>query len=99
MSDRAKYIVVEIFCGTETPILFPPHVGHGDMARSLSITPDDVLAAGFVAFSTKERLHCGLPYQTVEAKAYGESTSLKVQSREEDSRLISQAMKIGEYDL
>ena len=102
MSERAKYIVVEIFCGTmkmETPILFPPHVGHNDMTRSLSITPDDVLAAGFVEFSTVEHLHCGLPFHVVEARAYGESTSLKVKSREVDSRLICQAMKIGDYDL
>ncbi len=84
----------------ETPILFPPHVGHDDMARSLSITPDDVLAAGFVEFSAVEYLHCGLPFHVVEAKAYGQSTSLKVKSRpQEDSRLISQAMKIGDYDL
>ncbi len=105
MSERTKYIVVEIFCGImkmETPILFPPHVGHNDMARSLGIAPDDVLGAGYVRFSAvdvADGRHSGQPFHVVEARVYGESTSLKVKSREEDSRLISQAMKIGDYDL
>jgi hypothetical protein len=99
--ENSKYIVVEIFCGPvgmkmemETPILFPAYIGHIDMARSLGITPDDVLAAGFVQIATKEHLHCDLPFHVVEVTAYGKSTSLGVESREEDSDLIRKALAL-----
>ncbi len=91
--ENPKYIVVEIFCGImkmETPILFPAHVGHIDMARSLGITPDDVLAAGHVGLSASRH------GDDVEVTAYGRSTSLGVESREEDSRLIFKALGLEE---
>jgi hypothetical protein len=110
--DTAKYIVVEIFCGImkmETPILFPAYVGHDDMARALSIAPDDVLGAGFVEIHpSRESLAFGelqglfqkgdsvnLDYQ-ITVKAYGSSTSLGVSSRKEDSTLIRKALNIPE---
>lgn len=100
--DKAKYIVVEIFCGPvgmkmemETPILFPEHVGHDDMARSLGITPDDVLAAGFVEiYPQPSASH--VCRSEIKIKATGESTSLGVSSREEDSSLIRKALGIAE---
>jgi hypothetical protein len=98
--DAPKYIVVKIFCGLmdmETPIIFPAYVGHNDMARSLGITPDDVLAAGFVGLSTKEiHVNCLAPYSEVTVTAYGKSTSLGVESREEDSRLLQKALALDE---
>jgi hypothetical protein len=97
--DKAKYIVVEIMVGVsmfETPILFPSFVGHDDMARSLGIVPGKVLGAGFVEFSAKEHLHCGLPFHVVEAVTYGKSTSLGVESREEDANLIRKALRLSE---
>ena len=97
--NAPKYIVVKIFCGPvgmkmemETPIVFPAHVGHDDMARSLGIDKDDVLGAGFVGIASKEHLHCGLPYHEVEVTAYGRSVSLEVKSREEASRLLQKAL-------
>ncbi len=98
MRENAKYIVVKIFCGPvgmrmemETPIVFPAYVGHNDMASSLGITPDDVLAAGFVGFSPKKYSD-----GVVEVTAYGKSTSLGVESREEDSRLIQKSLAMDD---
>lgn len=84
--DRTKYIVVE-FNGLETPILFPAHVGHDDMARSLGITADDVVSAGFVHIYP-------LRGDCLVVKAIGESITLKVASREEDADLIRKALHI-----
>ena len=90
--ENSKYIVVEIFCSTmkmETPILFPACVGHEDMARSLGITPEDVLAAGFVEIYPRRN-------RQIRVAASGQSTSLKVTSRKEDSALIRKALNIAE---
>jgi hypothetical protein len=94
--ENCKYIVVNIFCGPvgmkmkmETPILFPAHVGHIDMARSLGIAPDDVLAAGFVEIYPLRKYR-------IKVKATGESTSLGIPSREEDSDLIRRVLNIDE---
>jgi hypothetical protein len=97
--ELAKYIVVEIQSGVstfETPIIFPYCIGHDDMAKQLGIDQDKVISGGFVEFSAREHLYCGLPYSVVESTTLGESISLGVKSRPSDAHLIDQALKLGE---
>ena len=94
MMENPKYIVVQIFCGLmtmETPIVFPAYVGHNDMARSLGITPDDVLAAGFVAFAPKKYSD-----SVANVSTYGKSVTLGVESRPEDASLIRKGLALDE---
>ena len=87
--DAPKYIIVEMFSGVctfETTIVFPCFIGHDDMARAMGYKPEKVLAAGFV--------NVGVDYGEIVVGTYGKSTSLGVESREEDARLIRKALSI-----
>jgi len=74
-----KYIIVEsTLCG-EYPVLFPEHINHCDMARRFD---GKVVSAGKVLFNGSER----------DIQVFGNSVSLKLQSRNEDIFLIRQTL-------
>lgn len=79
MSDT-KYIVWDDGLN-EVPIIFPSTVTHKDMARPFR---GNIVSAGFVMFGVE----AGLPI----AYAYGKSESLNIDSRKEDSILITKAI-------
>ena len=76
MSITIKYIVYEGEIA-DTCIMFPKWVSHHEM----SMHRGKVLGAGFVDIQVTPE---GVVYQ-----AYGESTSLGIKSREEDSVLLN----------
>ena len=77
---KMKYLILDD--GYETPILFPEYKKHDDMSRKLG----KAISAGFVSFGPR-------PEGEVGATCYGESVSLKIKSRPEDSGLISRLLK------
>jgi hypothetical protein len=82
-----KYVIV-MKSGLETPFVFPEWVTHEDAARALTFDHlDQVVSAGFVSFGVS--IH-----SEVNAMAWGKSTSLKKDSRPEDSALITQALDL-----
>jgi len=66
----------------ETPVLFPGHVTHSDMARTMQLKDNDIISAGFFQVDGPERVYC-----------HGESVSLKKKSRIEDRHLIERFIK------
>lgn len=74
--DKAKYVIFEDGLGDEIVILFPILARHADIASSLKARLGKPIAAGFVSFQP-------------EFHAHGNSLSLKLTSREGDSRLIA----------
>ncbi len=71
-----KYIVV-LSDGFEGPIMFPDYFTHKEVAGNRK-----VVSAGFCDFTADQD-------GTIKGCAFGESTSLKLKSREEDSRLLT----------
>lgn len=79
--DRAKYIILENSM-LEVPIIFPMHVKHCDMAHMFRGI--NVLSAGFVQL------------QEGQLVAFGESLTLKIQSRPEDTALLQRILGLKE---
>ena len=78
MFSRLKYVVYQI--GThETFIIFPEWEQHNDMVSRLLIAPNLVKGAGFVNF-VDDTPEC-----------YGDSVSLDIKSRKEDTILMMKA--------
>jgi hypothetical protein len=77
MFDRkAKYIIWDDGLN-DCVMIFSNHLAHANIAMALNITPD---SAGFVEFVDQNG--------KITAIVSGESVSLKLSSRPEDSRLI-----------
>ncbi len=74
-----KYIIFEDGLGDERAVLFPAILQHSDVARGLFQSVGTPLSAGFVEF-------CPHPY------AQGESITLRLRSRDGDSRLIAEQL-------
>jgi len=72
-----KYIVFDMGMAGETPILFPSHVSHSDVADAFKFSK--VISAGFVSYSDVERAF----------RTWGKSDSLRIESREIDARCIN----------
>jgi hypothetical protein len=87
---KSKYIIYSHAIDPDTPLIFPMWVKHSDMAELLPPS-SEVLSAGFVEF--------GIPgkYGDPECRAYGDSVSLGIKSREIDSALINRALGIEVY--
>ena len=85
--DNSKYIVVD-FNGNETIIIFPCYIDHSEMQRRID---EEVISAGFVGIGMYEGC------EEVSAHCYGGSTTLKLKSREADTMLANQALRIGNY--
>lgn len=72
-----KYIVfTDEGLGLETPIIFPIWLNHRDVAVRLGLTVEKIVSAGFFNGN----------------KCYGNSHSLDIPSREQDSLLITDIM-------
>jgi hypothetical protein len=76
MISDAKYIIWDDGLA-ECAIVFNNHLTHADMALQLNINP---ISAGFVKFDGNEIM------------AFGESVSLQLKSRQEDSRIIREIL-------
>lgn len=79
MGNTAKYIIVDGIA-----IVFCDALGHNDVARAFN--NKNVESAGFVRFAIRKDEYDN---DEVFVKAYGESVSLRIKSREEDSDLIT----------
>jgi hypothetical protein len=81
MSYESKYIIASI-SGVLTPIVFPEHLVHADVADALGAR-GKVSGAGFCTVDD-EGYHC-----------YGESTSLNVKSNYDvDSKKLNQMLGV-----
>ena len=81
MKREMKYIVYDNGW-SDIPIIFPVVISHDQMAFNLpGASRDNIIAAGFCQIIDGE-ICC-----------YGESTTLKKQSRPEDSQIINQMLK------
>lgn len=79
---RQKYIIINI-SGLETPILFPENMNHSDVARAIGFgSIDNVVSAGFWNTTTTTDGY-------VEYHAWGDSYTLQIKSREEDSAILN----------
>jgi hypothetical protein len=75
---RVKYIIVDQG-GLDIPLVFSEILVHAEVARAY---PGRVVSAGFVSFRAS-------PDGDLTADAWGESISLNVASRPEDSGIIT----------
>jgi len=81
MFSKAKYIIVANST-IELPYVFPELVKHSDLARLVTKdTTLTVVGAGFCHVSNTGSYEC-----------YGDSSSLGVKSREEDSDLLNRML-------
>lgn len=79
--DQWKYLILEFPVTGETAVLFPPHLGHDDMARAFpGATP---LSAGFVRFNV----------EMLKFSCYGRSDSLNLGPGEHDEYYVNKVMK------
>lgn len=77
---KVKYITFNMK-DLETGIMFPEHISHDEFARKFNIEHKNILGAGFLDIREKEGFNI--------VKCYGNSISLNINSREEDSRLMT----------
>ena len=75
-----KYVVHEGSLATEI-YLFPNFITHNNFAFNMNFSGEDIVGAGFVSS---------------DLKCYGESVSLKVKSRPEDTALLRRMLRIDE---
>lgn len=76
-----KYIIIKVL-GQETPILFPETMSHSTVAYTIGLGTDPV-SAGFWNVVPNDDGN-GIQY-----KAYGESFTLNIKSRKEDSEILN----------
>ena len=84
---RTKYVVGELPSGMGTTlgaVVFPEYVSHDHMARVFAPGEDNLVSAGF--FYVQDGV----------VQPYGESTSLRLSSREIDAVLIAKAIGLHE---
>ena len=72
-----KYIVIKNSIGRENLIAFSPTMTHKQVAKCMCGTGDSVVSAGFVRCFQTEMVQCS-----------GESTTLCLRSRKEDTDLL-----------
>lgn len=81
MYYRSKYVVLSIG-GIELPVIFSDLMTHADVARPLCAQRGEVVSAGF----------CHINDGTY--TCYGESVSLKLKSRPEDSAILNRYLGV-----
>ena len=74
--------------GLEVAIIFPSLMQHTDILPHMP--SGDIVSAGFVRF--------GVSDTSPKAYCYGKSVSLQKESREQDSDIVEQTLRIGKYD-
>ena len=80
-----KYIIIKNQFGDETAILFDEILDHSAIAAGRP-----VIAAGFVAVKGVEDRYGGVNNET---HCYGESVTLRIVSRREDTRIVEKALR------
>ena len=87
--DYGKYIIIEAYGHLEAAICFDIVLGHDEIARGLKV----ISAGQFVvrAKSTQD------DKQDIEVSVFGESTTLKKESRKEDAALIKRVLRKYEF--
>ena len=78
-----KYIIINVL-GQETPILFPETMSHSTVAYTLGLGTEPVSAGFWMALVDPDENGAGVRY-----KAYGESYTLKLMSRPEDTDILN----------
>jgi hypothetical protein len=93
MFRKVKFIVITDSFGNECPIIFPETIIHKDMAMSQKRMMGNsckILSGGFVNI---EDSPTDIEYSTASVNhklfAYGESESLGLKAREEDTELLN----------
>lgn len=79
LGQKIKYIILD----GRTPIIFPDHIGHDDMARGQRQRPT---SAGFVSLIPISQPDGKRSF--INATVYGESISLDLQSQGDKDNLI-----------
>jgi len=74
-----KYIMID----KDTPVLFPDHLQHRDVASRMCRDFTSITSAGFVSLNGRDE--CG----NTLLEAYGKSVSLGVESDEKDSAVMN----------
>lgn len=85
MARNAKYIIWDDGLN-ECVMIFSNHLNHAQVAFSMGIEP---ISAGFVEFQSNP------PDPTIKAVVSGESVSLKLKSRPEDSAIIQRDFRLN----
>ena len=100
MNQQAKYIVIDLGDGIETPIIFPDHLTHAEVAQKFVGRREGIISAGFCQAITenKETKHTNpIRYSVPVITAWGASISLKLKCREkEDKALLNKMMTYQE---
>jgi hypothetical protein len=85
--DYGKYIIVEVH-GCELPILFDKIISHADFLKVFC--KESIKAAGFFEVRADETEK--EPYN-IAVSVFGKSSTLKLDSREKDERLIKSVLR------
>jgi len=88
-TKELKYVIVKVDFGREKAILFDKELVHVNMYNDIS----QIVSAGFCQLKFDDRADNGLIIE-----AYGESTSLKLKSREIDPSIIYMSLLPGLWD-
>lgn len=78
--EKMKYIIFNR-SGLEVPLIFPTTVNHIEIAQRIGMV-FKVVSAGQCSVGNDGKIYC-----------WGESISLKVKSREEDTEIINRIME------
>ena len=96
--SNVKYITFVNEYGADDIIVFSFCQKHNEIARRLELSHVGVLGAGFIRFTVGSTCEDDIHVDTyddelyVGAQCYGESSSLKIQSRGDDDTKIAVAM-------
>lgn len=86
MSYKSKYVILRVG-GTDLPIVFSDLMTHADVARPLCAHRGEPVAAGFCYINDAGRYTC-----------YGESVSLRLESRPEDGAILNRYLGVTHDD-
>jgi hypothetical protein len=84
MARESKYIIYDDGL-TECALLFNNHLNHAQIATNMGVNP---ISAGFVTFEINDL------YAKIEPNVFGESVSLKLQSRPKDAEIIKRVLRL-----
>jgi len=82
-----KYIMINDRYMNEVPVMFPMTIEHVDIGMQVADTKEKIISAGFV-------LPITMAGKTT-YRAFGESVSLDIKSRPEDSKIINMSWELG----
>jgi len=90
MSNKGKYIIVDIGQGIEFAILFDETLDHKTVAGDFK-----VISAGFFSTYIDNNIEFNVSHYVIDVSAYGKSTSLNIGSRgKEDEFAIKRVIRV-----